>query len=156
MANPNGKAGFLHDNIEVRVNGIATKNPTMFVFGLENKTGRKLQPDDFGGPISIRSQSVFRHGHIAMYGTLEEPTQSLVSLTDHELLIDPLELDRGGTLNFSVILDGSGEDLNISSPLIPVVVSLPLVPDQDSPMTVSLERPVRKRAQRFRGLSLRR
>jgi hypothetical protein len=59
-------------------------------------------------------------------------------------MIEPPALDPNEMLNLSVIVDGPGDDFDLSSPSVPIVTSLSLVPDENSPMKVSLEKTKRK------------
>jgi hypothetical protein len=160
LANPDGQTQDLVDDVEIRVNGVTTSQPTMLTFGITNKTGRTLSSSDFGGLITVRCpQSVFRHGSVVdqhrVGRRLQERRQLPISVTDHEIRISPPTLDPDDTIDLSVILDGSGDDLEISSPSVPIVTTLSLVPDEKSPMTVSLEKTRRKLPHRILGLPTR-
>ncbi len=98
LANPNGEAQDLLERIEVKVNGIAAKQPTMFIYGVTNG-GRPISARDFGGPICIRSrQSIFRHSHLILkrHSRLEAGEASIpTGVEDHEVRVEALDLGPG-------------------------------------------------------------
>jgi hypothetical protein len=140
LANPNGQAHSLLKDIEVRVNGFATSQPIALIYGLSNTTKETILASDFGGPLTIRSrESIFRHAYARRKPPLEDEDFLPIEVRDHEIRVQPTQLERDDIVNVTVILDGAGDDLDVSSPSLPIIVGSPMTIDPQSLLSVDLD-----------------